>query len=298
MNWNDIEQENEIDPLRQATRAWLESAWAQEAEVRAVEVEGATVRYRGWNLAATEQPGLVFVHGYMAHARWWDHIAPRFANRYRVIAPDFTGMGDSERRPEYSRRQFAREILAAADHAGLDRLTIVAHSFGAATTLYACSIATDRVARAIVIDAHIFRAERDAEMEVRPERFFTTREEAEDRFRLVPSGMWPDPDVLAYITRHAVVETPNGWTWKFDPASRPSIDRDKFRDELRNLPTPIDYIYGDRSEIVGIEAIMAMLTNAPTCGMPVAIPLCHHHVMIEQPAALVTALDALLSQPR
>ena len=288
-----------VDQRGAATQAWLAKAWAQEAVVREVEVEGAVVRYRGWGLEDTAKPGLVLVHGFMAHARWWDHIAPHFLDRYRVIAPDLTGMGDSDRRPIYSRRQFARELLAAADHAGLDQLTIISHSFGSLSGLYTARITPERITRAIVIDTYVFRAERYAVMETRPANVYPSREAAEARYRLGPPGLWPDPDVLAYVRHHSVMETAEGWTWKFDPFARDSIDSEKdLRSDLANLPIPVDFIYGDRSEVVDAEAVALMMANLPSCGQPIKIPLCHHHVMIEQPVALLAALGALLAHPR
>ena len=287
------------DQQRRATEAWLVSAWTQTARPGEVIVEGAAIRYRSWGLEHPARPGLVFVHGFMAHARWWDHIAPHFADRYRVVALDFSGMGDSERRPRYSRRQFAREILAVADHAGITDLTLVAHSFGSVSALYACRLAPQRVTRAIVIDAHVFRPERDEPFETRPERIYPDRAAAEARFRLGPPGRWPDPAVLAYIAQHSVVEKSQGWTWKFDPSARQSIDSEPdLRSELVGMATPVDFIHGDRSEIVDADALAALAANLPGCGRPVAIALCHHHVMIEQPVALVAALDSLLANPR
>lgn len=287
------------DPQHEAITSWLSDAWGQAPVVRAVDVEGASIRYRGWGLDDVAKPGLILVHGFMAHARWWDHIAPHFMDRYRVVAPDLSGMGDSDARPGYSRRQFARELLAVADHAGLGAVTIVAHSFGALSGLYACRASPERITRAIVIDAYVFRPERDEPFEARPSRFYPSREAAKARFRLGPPGLWPNPEILAYISYHSVVERPEGWTWKFDPMSRESIDAEKdLRGELRALPTPVDFIYGDRSEIVDAEALASLVAGMPSCGTPIAVPLCHHHVMIEQPFALVGILNALLANPR
>ena len=120
-----------VDQRGAATQAWLAKAWAQEAVVREVEVEGAVVRYRGWGLEDTAKPGLVLVHGFMAHARWWDHIAPHFLDRYRVIAPDQIGFGKSSK-PEirYSFADMARNTDRLLTHLGVNRVAVVANSMG------------------------------------------------------------------------------------------------------------------------------------------------------------------------
>ena len=277
---------------------WLARAWAHTATVREVAVEGATVRYREWG-AGSDKPGLVFVHGFLAHARWWDHIAPHFADRFHVIAPDFTGMGDSDRRPEYSRRQYGRETLAAIGDAGLRDTSIVAHSFGSVSSLYAAKLAPDRIRRAIVIDAHVFRGEDSGPgRDVEPEKRYPSREAAIARYRLMPPGEWPDPDITAYLAHASLREHVDGWGWKFDPETFRSVHKERVRDEVRDLPLPIDFIRAENSEVVGEAEVAAFLAGAPGCAAPVTIPASHHHIMIEQPLALVSALNALLANPR
>src|SRR5947209_5597861 len=179
---------------------WLRGGWAREAEIRSVEVEGAQVRYRDWGAPMVRESdgngGIAFVHGFLAHARWWDHIAPHFADRHHVIASDLTGMGDSDRRPRYSREQFAREIIAAVRDAGMQAVTLIAHSFGSPSTLYAAKLAPDLVRRVIILDAHVFRGKvEDKAGEVQPEKRYASREEALARYRLKPPGLWPVPEI-------------------------------------------------------------------------------------------------------
>jgi pimeloyl-ACP methyl ester carboxylesterase len=276
---------------------WLNAAWSHTPEIREMECEGAAVSYRAWGLDATHLPGLMFMHGFRAHARWWDHIAPHFTDRFRVVAQDFTGMGDSGRRAHYSRRQFAREILTVAEHAGFERPVLVAHSFGGATSMLACKMAPTRVARVVVIDSHIFPPQVEgAPVEPTPERIYVRREDALARYRLIPPGGWPDPNVLAYIAEHSLRRAEHGWTWKFDNALLTSLGQDLIRAEIRDLDTPMDFIHADNSELVGASELKLVLENSRSCGRVVTVPLSHHHVMIEQPVGLVAALNGLLAR--
>jgi len=188
---------------------WLRDAWAVPAERRELAVEGATVSYRDWGRGdgVADTSGLVFVHGFLAHARWWDHIAPHFRSRYHAIATDLTGMGDSDWRPAYDRRQYARETIAALRHAGIRRATIVAHSFGSLSSLYAAVLAPDLIERVIIIDGYVFRTEPGAMSEtVQPEKRYATRDEALARYRLRPPGLWPVPEIVDYVAAHSVRE--------------------------------------------------------------------------------------------
>ncbi|AYJ85253.1 alpha/beta hydrolase (plasmid) [Sphingomonas paeninsulae] len=275
---------------------WLDAAWAQTADVHEVEVEGATVRYRGWGLDATDKPGLIFVHGFLAHARWWDHIAPHFTDRFRVAALDFTGMGDSDRRPEYFRRQYGREILAVAQAAGMDRVTLAAHSFGAVAALYAASLAPERVERAVIIDAHVFRGEIEkGKLEV-SERTYASRAEAIDRYRLIPPGTWPVPRIVSYLAENSMREDDGDWRWKFDPETLRSFHTERLRDDIRGLDLPVDFVHAADSEVVGPAEIASFLENMPRCHAAVTVPLSHHHIMIEQPVGLVAALNGIFAK--
>ena len=62
--------------------AWLDAAWAQPPERFDAYCAGARIACRGWNLDARELPGVVLVHGFLAHGGWWDHVAPPKADRW------------------------------------------------------------------------------------------------------------------------------------------------------------------------------------------------------------------------
>ena len=79
---------------------WFWEAIDQTPEDGYVSAGEVELHYLQWGQA--EAPGLMLVHGHNAHAHWWDFIAPSFASHYHVVAPDLSGMGDSDHRDEYS----------------------------------------------------------------------------------------------------------------------------------------------------------------------------------------------------
>jgi pimeloyl-ACP methyl ester carboxylesterase len=83
-------------------------------------------------------PGLILVHGGVAHKDWWDSIAPFLADTRRVVALDLTGMGDSDHRERYSMDTYAREVIAAGETGGAfdaGKPFLVGHSFGGFVSL-------------------------------------------------------------------------------------------------------------------------------------------------------------------
>lgn len=277
---------------------WLQHNWAQHPETFTVDVDGAAIACRGWNLA-DDLPGLVLVHGFRAHARWWDHIAPALADAYRVVALDLSGMGDSDRRENYSRAQNARDVLGVARHCGMVPATIVAHSFGAIGSMMAAQMAPECVERLVVIDSALpTRDDLVHTIPSVPQRFYPDEETAISRYRLIPPGGWPHPSVLAHIARHSVRQSAQGWTWKFDTRLPEGYNAEDYRDALFGIEVPVDVIHGDLTEIMTEPRRAQLRDMAHRLGKEVVIPACHHHVLIEQPAALVAALRALFANPR
>ncbi|MET0361901.1 MAG: alpha/beta hydrolase [Sphingobium sp.] len=278
---------------------WLQCNWAEAPETFAIDVEGVDIACRGWNLAAADLPGIVLVHGFRAHGRWWDHIAPSLTARHRVVALDLSGMGDSGRRDEYSRATIGREILAVAAHCSFDPAIVIAHSFGALGALMAARQQPERIGRLIVIDSSIPLDEEEArKIPTPPSRSYPDAETAISRFRLLPPGLWPHPSVLAYIARHSVREGSDGWTWKFDPDAAASLNREDYREGMFGVEVPVDMIYGELTEIMNPARRVQLRRLARDVGQEIAIPASHHHILIEQPLALVAALNALLANER
>lgn len=83
-------------------------------------------------------PPLLLVHATGFHGRVWDPMVPVLRGRFRVVAFDQRGHGDSDK-PEtgYEWPNFGRDVLAVVDHLGLDEPRGMGHSAGAAALIFA-----------------------------------------------------------------------------------------------------------------------------------------------------------------
>jgi pimeloyl-ACP methyl ester carboxylesterase len=279
---------------------WFRAALAVEAEVGEVEVDGVAIRYRAWGPAGD---GVVLVHGGAAHARWWDHLAPLLVSPggRRVVAIDLSGHGDSGRRPAYDHPGWAREVLAVAAAAGAGPAPVViGHSMGGMVALTAAQLFGERLGGVVAVDTpvRVQTPEETAAREKRafgPLRVYPSKAEAVARFRTVPAQEGELPYVLAHIAEHSLREVEGGWCWKFDPA----VFR---RSALApgDLDVPGCRVGLFRAEHGLVPADMGeMIVDRLGRGVPlVEIPTAAHHVMIDQPLALVTGLRALLADWR
>ena len=87
---------------------WFKKAISNEPKKLSIKVKGVKIAYNAWG--EKDNPGILFVHGGMAHADWWNFIAPYFIKTHRVIAMNLGGMGDSDWRKEYSTETWGIEI--------------------------------------------------------------------------------------------------------------------------------------------------------------------------------------------
>ena len=96
-------------------------------EVQQTELHGHRMIYR----SAGSGPPIVLIHGMVNSSRHWEEVALRLSDRYRVIAPDLIGHGDSAAvRGDYSLGAHAASIRDLLATIGVDRATIVGHSLG------------------------------------------------------------------------------------------------------------------------------------------------------------------------
>lgn len=101
------------------------------------DVEAPSLQFRtihGYRRAfriAGSGPALLLIHGVGDKSASWEPVHAKLAQRFTVIAPDLLGHGESDKpRADYSLPAFAngmRDLLAVL---GIDRVTVVGHSFG------------------------------------------------------------------------------------------------------------------------------------------------------------------------
>jgi lipase len=101
-------------------------------------------------------PVVVCLHGVNAHGRRFRRLAEeRLADRYRVLAPDLRGHGNSDWEPPWTIATHAHDVLETLDAAGVRRARWVGHSFGGRLILEVAALAPERIERAALLDPAI-----------------------------------------------------------------------------------------------------------------------------------------------
>ncbi len=81
---------------------------------------------------------VLFLHGNVTSATWWEEVMLSLPEGYRAIAPDQRGFGaaDPQKKIDATRgmADLADDALALLDHLGLDRVHLVGNSMGGSVT--------------------------------------------------------------------------------------------------------------------------------------------------------------------
>jgi pimeloyl-ACP methyl ester carboxylesterase len=280
---------------------WFRWALDQPVETGRVAVSGTEIEWLAWGERGA--PGLLLATGNGAHAGWWRHIAPFLAETHRVAAFSWSGMGGSGWRTLYSPELFVAEAMEVGEAAGLfeaDRPPVMAgHSFGGILTMLATATVGERLRAAILIDARLTtRSVWGADAApVPPYRVYPTREEAITRFTLKPRQPQRNRFILDMLAAEALGPvTGGGWTWRADPDLRRKTSLGgNLNGLIARARCPLMFVRGALSSTASSEIWAEHRALAAPSTPFVEIPDAYHHVMIDQPIALIVALRALLA---
>ena len=101
---------------------------------------------------------LLLLHGHPQTHAMWHRVAPQLAQRFRVVAMDLRGYGDSGRPPAgeassaYAKREMARDAVHVMRALGHERFQVLAHDRGARVAHRLALDHADAVQRMLLLD--------------------------------------------------------------------------------------------------------------------------------------------------
>lgn len=110
---------------------------------------GLTLGYREWGRA--DGPVAILLHGLGSDADDWALIGPGLGRRFRVIALDARGHGESDWATSYELSDLRDDVLDAMDALGVLAAAVVGHSMGAVVAYLLAATHPDRV-RVLVLE--------------------------------------------------------------------------------------------------------------------------------------------------
>lgn len=129
------------------------------------------VSARNVRLRVAEQgsgPSVLLLHGFLMSRQAWEPVMPALAERFRVVAPDLPGFGDSEKpapnRFDYGVDAFGECVADLIAAMGLGRTHVVGHGLSGAIALALATRHPEFVSRLTLVDPLVYPLPRKAQL--------------------------------------------------------------------------------------------------------------------------------------
>jgi 3-oxoadipate enol-lactonase len=241
---------------------------------------------------------VILLHGNGLNHEMWRHLEPVLRPSYRVIAPEFRGMGRSEApgRPgvTWTVDDHAADLMAFMDVVGVDRAALLAHAFGGFVALWLALDHPDRVASMVLADASAYldgatkvglpkwadKAEHlgmDALVDAAMERWFVQR-------------VRDDPSTMDLYRRMVLANPPMGYA-----ANCRGIPKFDARSELGRIATPTLVIGGEEDFSITVQQKRELAEGIPGARL-VVVSDASHTLPEEQPEIFNREVLAFLAE--
>jgi pimeloyl-ACP methyl ester carboxylesterase len=269
---------------------------------RSLSVSGLVLHYVEWG-ALSAKP-LVLLHGITGHARTWDRLASDLSPRFRVLALDQRGHGDSDAAidGDYRVDVMAGDLAGFVDRLELTTFTLLGLSMGGRVAIAYAGANPGRVERLVIVDIgpdiHLPGLERiRGMMSAAPERI-DSEEQAIDYAR--HANPRSDEAELRHRVIHGLRRASDGaLAWKYDKALRDMMRAGGRRDAtdlwapLGRIACPTLVVRGAESDILSPEIAKKMLERLPDARLA-EVPGAGHSVPVDQPDEFARVVRAFL----
>ena len=256
------------------------------------------LHYLDWGGSGTP---ILFLHGGGLNAHTWDCVAVMLRERYRCIALDQRGHGDSEWSPvvDYRFAAHVADIEGFIGSMGLERPILVGQSMGGLNSITYATRHSDQMRGMVIVDVAPEVSSSAAE---RIRAFTSTPElDSPEAFLELAVKFNPlrDPAVLRRSLYYNLRETPSGkWTFKHDQRRRSDDAMRSFTEarvrlasELSSIRSPTLVVRGALSDVLTDASAEKFARSLPN-GRWVRVEKSGHNVQGDNPRAL---LDAMLA---
>ncbi len=252
---------------------------------------------------------LLLIHGMAGSAETWRAVLPQLARRYRVIAPDLLGHGQSSKpRTDYSLGAFAVGLRDLLDELGVQSATVVGHSLGGGVAMQFLYQHPDYCRRLVLIGSG----------GLGPDVGWILRLLAAPGAEFVMPVIAPPPvlragnAVRSWLTAAGLRSPRGAEIWNAYSSFADGETREAF---LRTLRSVVDYrgqsvsalnrlnlreglpvlaIWGEDDNIIPVDHAYSALEARPDCRLEI-LPGIGHFAQVEAPTEVIDLIDDFIS---
>jgi len=270
--------------------------------------DGLRLHYRDYP-GTSDRPPILCLHGLTRNARDFADFAKQFSPRFRVIALDFRGRGESEFDPQperYNPLTYAGDLRQLLDELGIAQVIVVGTSLGGIVAMILAALAPQRIAAAVLNDVGPQLEQKGLDRiqsYVGKDLRFKSWEEAAAAIAVNNAGLPASYGQSDWVraARRVCREQDGAIRYDYDMAianvfnsvsAAPKYDMWPVFGALAAKPLLI--VRGEKSDLLSAGALDRMMAQAPSA-QAVTVAGAGHAPTLTEPDALL-AIDAFLSE--
>jgi pimeloyl-ACP methyl ester carboxylesterase len=253
-----------------------------------VELDSGTLSY----VDQGNGPAVLLIHAFPLNNQMWKPQLAALSSRFRLIAPDLRGFGESEPPSPWTMEEMADDLSQFLDRLGVTASAVVGVSMGGYVALAYWLKYRDRV-RQLVLSNSRARADYDTEKAARNEMIAAIEQSGVAILpdRMLPRLLQPNPgaDVVRNVRSMILQVHPSAAAY----AVMAMRDRMDFSTLLHRISCPALVISGENDVIIRVEDSQAVADSISGAQF-VKIPNSGHLSNLENPDAFNSALLSFL----
>lgn len=278
-------------------------------ELKFMDIHGERIAYREAG-EADGREALLLIHGMAGSSHTWRAIMPQLAKKYRVVAPDLLGHGQSAKpRSDYSLGAFAVGLRDLLDELDIESATVVGQSLGGGIAMQFLYQHPDYCRRLVLISSGGLGQDVGLVL-----RLLSAPGSELVMPIIAPSPVLRAGDALRSWLSARGLRSPRGAEmWSAYSSFADAETRAAF---LRTLRSVVDYrgqavsalnrlqmraemptlaIWGEDDTIIPVDHAYAALQARPDCRLEI-LPGVGHFAHVEAPALVADLIDEFISQ--
>ncbi len=121
-----------------------------EPDNAAISSDGVKISF---DIQGEGEPTLVFIHGWSNNRSIWDTQVAHFSQKYKVIAVDLPGFGESgNNRQKWTMASYGEDVATVINKLSLDQVVLIGFSLGAPVVIEAAKRVSNQVVGVVLVD--------------------------------------------------------------------------------------------------------------------------------------------------
>lgn len=268
-----------------------------------IELRGLRFHFRDWASRRSGAPTLVLLHGYTGHARSWDSFAEGMSDRYRVLAFDQRGHGESGWAGSggYGIGEMTADLETFVAALGLKSLDLVGLSMGGMVAMDYASRRPAALRRLVIVDIAPEIASQGSnriQSGQKQSDVFDSFESAFDSMRAA-NATPPDEHLRHRVYNNLMGLEDGRFTWRYDRALRDPRELKMRTPEegwasCAAIAAPTLIMRGELSDILAPE-VAELMTRTIMGSSLATVEGAGHSIPLDKPDEFLSAARVFLT---